>query len=310
MAEKRKKNSDRRRPGADYVETVDAPDPVGRLSVKKTWKLYIGGAFVRSESGRYLQTADKQDNYARASRKDVRDAVKAAVAAQPGWAGRTAYNRGQILYRLAEVLEGRRDELIASLTLGGASDAAAEVDATIDRAVSYAGWTDKVHALLGTHNPVSGPHFGFSIPEPVGVVACVAPDRPALLGLVGAICPIIATGNTLVVLASELDPRTALVLAESLATSDVPGGVVNILTGSRDELAEHMAKHQGVRALDLWNIDGEAAKQLELLATENVKRVTRRLQPAEAWYDADECTSLTWLSSFLEIKTVWHPMGA
>ncbi len=304
MNERRQAGSDRRRPATS--EEADG----WRVAVKKTWKLYIGGAFVRSESGHSLVTADGDDNYPHGTRKDLRDAVKAAIGAQPGWAGRTAYNRGQILYRLAEVLEARRSELVHGLVRGGSADAETEVSASIDRVVSYAGWSDKYQSLLATSNPVAGPHFGFSVPEPVGVVGIVAPERPSLLGLVGSICPVIVSGNAAVVLGSEADPRTALGFCEALATSDLPGGVVNVLTGRRSELLSHFASHMGLRALDLWNVDDETAKPLEVAATENVKRVTRRALDERGWYDTDRTTSPSWIHSFVETKTIWHPMGA
>lgn len=300
MDDRRQAGSDRRRP---------ASDSDGRLRVKKTWKLYIGGAFVRSESGRYLVTGDGEENFPRASRKDFREAVKHAVSAQPGWAGKTAMNRGQILYRLAEVLESRRAELVASLEGGGASRPDDEVRASIDRTVSYAGWSDKFQSLLATSNPVASPHFGFSVPDPVGAVGIVAPERPSLLGLLGSICPAIVSGNTVVVLASEKDPRTALSLAEAIATSDVPSGVVNLLTGQRAELSSHFASHRGLRALDLWNVDDDTARALEEAAAENVKRVARRSLEEDEWYDGDRTTSPQWIHRFVETKTVWHPMG-
>lgn len=307
--QRRKTGSERRRPASEEEAIVAAPGRA-RLTVRKTWKLYIGGAFVRSESGRYLVTGDGLENYPRASRKDARDAVKVAVAAQKAWAGRTAYNRGQILYRLAEVMEARKEELAASLAHGGSNDAARELDAAIDRAVSYAGWCDKFQSIFASSNPVAGPHFGFSIPEPMGVVAIAAPERPALLGLVGSVCPVIAGGNTAVVVASEVDPRTALAFAECLATSDLPGGVVNLLTGSRVELLPHLAKHMGVRALDLWDVEGDDATNLERAAVDNVKRVTRRSQDEAGWYDEPRGTSPAMIERFVETKTIWHPMGA
>ena len=280
-----------------------------RVTVKKTWKLYLGGAFVRSESGRYL-TTDDGEHYCHASRKDVRDAVSAALKAQPGWAARTAYNRGQILYRLAEVLETRRCELLASLTRGGAQSAAAEreVDAAIDRVVGYAGWADKLAAVLSTSNPVAGPHFGFTVVEPTTIVGVVAPLRPALLGLVGCICPIIVSGNAVVVAPSDEDPRTAVTLAEALATCDLPGGVVNLLTGESQATGSVLAKHQGVRALDLWNLPDDVARELELSAADNVKRVSRRSLTEEQWYD-DQTLSPGWISRFVEHKAIWHPVG-
>ncbi len=311
MTNRRGMGSDRRRPGADYEDdTGGSADPVGRLSVKKTWKMYVGGAFVRSESGRYLVTEDGLDNYPRASRKDVRDAVKAAHAAAPGWAGKTAYNRGQILYRLGEVMEGRRAELCESLRRGGGDDAEREVDAAIDRVISYAGWADKYQSLFASSNPVAGPHFGFSITEPMGVVGAVAADRPTLLGLLACVCPIIVSGNVAVTLVSEADPRTPLVLAECFATSDMPGGVVNLLSGQRSELMPHLAKHMGVRALDLWNVADDVATELETVAADNVKRVARRRVDGDAWYDHARGISPGCIERFIETKTVWHPMGA
>lgn len=311
MTQRRQVGSDRRRPAAELEpsEQLGVAGPA-RLGVKKTWKLFLGGAFVRSESGRYLVTADGNDNYPHASRKDARDAVKAAQGALSGWAGRSGYNRGQILYRLAEVMEGRREELMESLERGGASAARSEVDAAIDRAVSHAGWCDKLQSLLASSNPVAGPHFGFSIPEPIGVVAIAAPDRPSLLGLVGSICPVIVSGNVAVVVVSESDPRTTLVFAECLATSDMPGGVVNLLTGPRQELITPLAKHMAVRALDLWNVAGELAVSLERDAADNVKRVSRREADESAWFDAERGAALTGIERFVETKTVWHPMGA
>ena len=308
MPEKRKAGSERRRPAREPAEV--SPDAEGgvRLDVRKTWKLFIGGAFVRSESGRTLVSGG--ENYPRASRKDVRDAVKAAVGAAPGWRGRTAYNRGQILYRMAEVMEARRAEFEALLESSGIEHAAQEVELAIDRVVSYAGWTDKFQSLFASSNPVAGPHFGFSIPEPVGVVGVAAPERPALLGLVGSLCPVIASGNVAIVVSSEADPRTTLALAECWATSDLPGGVVNLLTGSKAELLPHLAGHVGVRALDLWDVEGPQAEELERVAAENVKRVSRRSQSLESWDDAEACTSPAWIERFVEIKTVWHPMGA
>ncbi|HEX3343493.1 MAG TPA: aldehyde dehydrogenase family protein, partial [Polyangiaceae bacterium] len=233
----------------------DGFDPAARVAVNKAYKMYVDGAFVRSESGRYFQTrgagaegsADPEIvNVPRGSRKDARDAVLAAKNAGDGWAARTAYNRGQILYRLAEVMESRREELVTSLARGGlaADEAAREVDAAVDRAVYYAGFCDKYQALVASLNPVAGPHFGFSWPEPMGVVAVVAPEEPALLGLVSTTLPIIAGGNTCVVVAGSADPRTAVVWCECLATSDLPGGVVNLLTGQASEMAPHLAKHR------------------------------------------------------------------
>jgi hypothetical protein len=291
-----------------------------RLRVTKAYKMYVGGAFVRSESGRYYQvrtetkkTADPESvNVPRGSRKDARDAVLVARNAWEAWAARTAFNRGQILYRLAEVMESRRDELVASLVRGGEAEkvAAVEVDCAIDRAIYYAGFTDKYQSLVASSNPVSGPHFGFSVPESMGVVAIVAPERPALLGLVSTILPVIATGNTAVVVAGETDPRTAIVFCECLATSDLPGGVVNVLTGQASEIAPHLAKHREVIAVDAWTADSALREALEREASENVKRVrTRAPLSAAAWLDERKGQGIGWLERYLETKSVWHPAG-
>ena len=264
-----------------------------RLSVRKTYKLFIGGAFPRSESGRtYLVDGD---NVALASRKDVRDAVTAARKAQPGWAGATAYNRGQVLYRVAEMLEARRAEFAA---LGVPSG---EVDAAIDRWVWYAGWSDKIAQVAGNANPVAGPFFNLSAPEPTGVVGVVAP--PSFLGLVSVVAPAIVTGNTVVVLATT--PQAAITLAEVLATADVPGGVVNILTGRPAETAPWLASHDDVNALDLTGIDDpELAAELERAASGSLKRV---LRPEPRDFAADP--GLHPMTALLETKTVWHPKG-
>jgi acyl-CoA reductase-like NAD-dependent aldehyde dehydrogenase len=264
---------------------------VTRLPVRKTYKLFVGGAFPRSESGRTYEAEGQ--NVARASRKDVRDAVRAARGAFPGWAGTTAYNRGQVLYRVAEMLEGRRAQF-AELT-GNAE----EVDAAVDRAVWYVGWADKLPQVLGSANPVAGPYFNFTVPEPTGVVGVVAPEEPPLLGLVTRLAPVLVGGNAAVVIASEARPLAAIELAEVLATSDVPGGVVNILTGFRRELAPVLAAHMDVNALDLAAADGAAA-ELERVAAENVKRVV---------HGAPDVQSPWEIAAFLELKTVWHPIG-
>jgi acyl-CoA reductase-like NAD-dependent aldehyde dehydrogenase len=264
---------------------------MSRLPVKKTYKLFIGGAFPRSESGRtYLA---QEQNVARASRKDLRDAVRAARAAQPKWAAQTAYNRGQVLYRMAEMLETRSADLAA--VCSGAD----EVERTIDRIVWYAGWSDKLAQVLGSANPVAGPYFNFTVPEPTGVVGILAPELPALLGLVSRVAPAIVGGNAVVVVASEAQPLAAIELAEALATSDLPGGVVNLLTGHRSELAPWLAGHMDVNALDLAGADGGAA-ELEQLAAENVKRVV---------HGAPDTQSPWEIAAFLELKTVWHPIG-
>jgi acyl-CoA reductase-like NAD-dependent aldehyde dehydrogenase len=262
-----------------------------RLPVKKTYKLFVGGAFPRSESGRTYEAEDQ--NVARASRKDVRDAVRAARGALPKWAGMTAYNRGQVLYRLAEMVEARADEF-ARLCSGRK-----EVERTIDRVVWYAGWADKLAQVLGSSNPVAGPYFNFTVPEPTGVVGIVAPDEPPLLGLVTRLAPALTGGNTVVTLASETHPLAAIELAEALATSDVPGGVVNILTGHRSELAPWLAAHMDVNALDLAGSDGDSA-ELERAAADNVKRVVHGAPDSQSPWE---------IAAFLELKTVWHPVG-
>jgi len=289
-----------------------------RVFVRKAYKMLMGGQFVRSESGRYIQVADPMDlggtkeNVPWASRKDVRDAVVVARGAWEGWSGRTAYNRGQILYRLAEMLEARHGELSRMLERGGldASAAAAEVTATIDRCISYAGWADKYSSLFASLNPVAGPHFNFTVPESMGVVAVVAPARPALLGLLGAVLPIITSGNTVVVIASEADPRTPLVLGEAIATSDLPAGVMNILTGRSSEVLVHLAKHMDVSALDLHNVDPVLVKKAEEAAIGNVKRVRTRALDEVGWFDAEGATSPRWIERFVEMKTIWHPAGS
>jgi acyl-CoA reductase-like NAD-dependent aldehyde dehydrogenase len=282
-----------------------------RIGVRKTSKLYIGGAFPRSESGRTFVVNDHAGgflaNAALASRKDVRDAVVAARAAFPGWAGRTAYNRGQVIYRIAEVLEGRRDQFEAELTVTeGVSDAIARqyVDAGIDRLVWYAGWADKIAQVVGGANAVAGPFFNHTAPEPMGVVAVIAPRGP-LLGLVSVVAPVITTGNTAVVIASETYPLTAITLAEVMATSDLPGGVVNLLTGHVAEIAPWLASHMDVNAIDLTGVtDAGLATSLEVAAADNLKRVRR--PHAE---DLLAPPALDRMTDFLELKTVWHPMG-
>jgi acyl-CoA reductase-like NAD-dependent aldehyde dehydrogenase len=264
---------------------------VTRLSVKKTYKLYIGGAFPRSESGRTFEAGGH--NVARASRKDARDAVRAARAALPGWSGMTAYNRGQILYRLAEMMEARASDL------ENACSGRDEVEAAIDRTVWYAGWADKLAQVLGSSNPVAGPYFDFTVPEPTGVVATLAPSDPPLLGLVSRVLPALVGGNTVVAVAGEPAAVAAVELAEALATSDFPGGSVNVLTGFADELAPWLAGHMDVNAIDLTGVDGDTA-ELERAAAENVKRVVR----------SDAGSQSPWeIARFLELKTVWHPIG-
>ncbi|MEU4446352.1 aldehyde dehydrogenase family protein [Actinosynnema sp. NPDC050801] len=283
-----------------------------RIAVAKTYKLYIGGAFPRSESGRSYPVVDAKGaflaNAAQGSRKDARDAVAAARKAFPGWSGATAYNRGQVLYRVAEVLEGRREQFIAEVAAGEgvtAKKAQSLVDAAIDRWVWYAGWTDKVATVLGASNPVAGPYFSFSVPEPTGVVAVLAPQQSSLLGLVSAVAPVIATGNTAVVVTSQDRPLPAVTLAEVLATSDLPGGVVNVLTGRTAEMAPWLASHADVNALDLTGAPESARADLERAAAGTVKRVLRA-RPAE---DFTREPDLARLRAFLETKTVWHPVG-
>ena len=274
-----------------------------RLSVRKTYKLYVGGAFPRSESGRsYPVTAPSGEvvQAAQASRKDVRDAVVAARSAFGKWSGATAYNRGQILYRIAEMLEGRRAQFADYV-------GADEVDAAIDLWVHYAGWADKYAQVVGSTNPVAGPYFTFSLPEPVGVVAVLAPSSPSLLGLVATVAPVIVTGNTAVVVASESAPLAAISFAEVLATSDLPGGVINLLTGFSAELAPWLASHRDVNALDLTGALPGARADLAAAAAENVKRVYVPKSSSAAKFPA--APGLSRLNAFVETKTVWHPIG-
>jgi acyl-CoA reductase-like NAD-dependent aldehyde dehydrogenase len=264
---------------------------VTRLPVKKTYKLYVGGAFPRSESGRTYESAGQ--NVARASRKDARDAVRAARAAFATWSAMTGYNRGQVLYRLAEMMEARAGDLER---VSSGSD---EVEEAIDRVVWYAGWADKLPQVLGGANPVAGPYFNFTVPEPTGVVAVLAPSAPALGGLVSRIAPALVAGNAVVAVAAEAHPLAAVELAEAIATSDFPAGTVNILTGFRDELAPWLAGHMDVNAIDVTGADGHTA-ELERLAAENVKRVVASTADAQSPWE---------IEAFLEFKTVWHPIG-
>ena len=286
-----------------------------RIDVRKTYKLYIGGAFPRSESGHSYAVTDSKGkfvaNAAKASRKDARDAVKAARAAFSGWAGRTAYNRGQILYRVAEVMEDRRPQFVEAVRQSeglSASRANAVVDEAVDRLVWYAGWADKLAQVVGNANPVAGPFFNLSTPEPTGVVAVVAPQESSLLGLVSVVAPVIAPGNTVVVTSSYARPLPAVTFAEVLATSDVPGGVVNILTGDPATTAPWLAGHMDVNAVDLTGVAGDAAlaASLEEAAADNLKRV-RRAPEAEPDWSAEP--GLEPMTAFLETKTVWHPIG-
>jgi acyl-CoA reductase-like NAD-dependent aldehyde dehydrogenase len=294
--------------------------PVPRLQVRKTYKLYIGGAFPRTESGRsYLVAAPDGTplaNACRASRKDLRDSVRAARQAFAGWAARTAMNRGQVLYRVAELMEGRRGQFVAEVEAAEGlkpAPARAVVDRAIDRWVWYAGWADKIGQVLGSSNPVAAPYFNFTIPEPTGVVGVVAPETSSLLGLVSRLAPPLVTGNTVVLIASERRPLPAVTLAEVLATSDVPGGVVNILTGRRSELVPVLAGHADVDALDTWGVPDDLRVEVEQLAAEDIKRLLRRpTKVAEArfdWLDDAASERPEWIAAFLEMKTVWHPIG-
>ena len=282
-----------------------------RLPVKRTAKLYIGGEFPRSESGRSYEVTSHDGRAlgwaARASRKDLRDAVRAARAAQPEWAGKTAYNRAQILYRVAELMEGRRGQFESELADTGASDPARGVNASIDRWVWYAGWADKIAQILGGTNPVAGPYFNFTVPEPTQLVGIVAPQDQPLLGLVSRLAPAIVSGNTAVVLASEKQPMPAVTLSEVLTTSDVPGGVVNLLTGFTDELVPWLAGHMDVNAIDVTGVSEGLTAQVEELAAENVKRV-HRAPDADPF--SEEAQSPYEVAALMEFKTVWHPMGA
>ena len=282
-----------------------------RLPVKRTAKLYLGGEFPRSESGRSYEVFDTEGELlgwaARASRTDGRDAVRAARAAQAGWAAKTAFNRSQILYRVAELMEGRRSQFEGELKDAGAKDPAKGVSAAIDRWVWYAGWADKIHQIQGAANPVAGPYFNFTIPEPTGVVGIVAPQDQSLLGLVSRLAPAIVSGNTAVVLASEQAPLPAVSLGEVLATSDVPGGVVNILTGFTRELVPWLAGHMDVNAVDATGVPEELREEVEVLSAENVKRV--HFAPDADPFD-DVAQSPYEVTALVEFKTVWHPMGA
>jgi len=286
-----------------------------RIDVRKTYKLYIGGAFPRSESGRSYVVEDSKGrflaNASYASRKDARDAVQAARKAFGGWSSRTPYNRGQVVYRIAEVLEGRRAQFVDEIQKSeGASKAKAEaqVDAAVDRLVWYAGWADKIAQVVGGTNPVAAPYFNFSVPEPTGVVAVLAPQQSSLLGLVSVVAPAIVTGNTVVVATSAERPLPAITLSEVLATSDVPGGVVNVLTGALGDTAPTLASHMDVNAIDLTGVAGDAdtARQLEESAAENLKRVVRAPAQEPDW---SQDPGMDRMTAFLETKTVWHPIG-
>ena len=291
----------------------------GRIGVRKTYKLYIGGAFPRTESGRAYEIFGARGellaNACRGTRKDIREAVRAARKAQPGWAGETAYNRSQILYRIAELMEGRRDQFVAEVMAAegvGRARATRLVDAAIDRWVWYAGWADKFSQVVGAVNPVAGSYFNFSIPEATGVVGVVAPEASSLLGLVSRLAPVIVSGNAGVVIASETRPLPAVTLTEVLATSDVPGGVVNLITGLRRELVPTLASHMDVNALDAFGADPDEAVAIETAAVENVKRLVRPPSAGLERYDwlSPRAQSPYLIGEYTEIKTVWHPIGA
>ena len=291
-----------------------------RVDVRKTWKLYIAGQFPRSESGRsYVVNAPDGAplaNAVRASRKDLRDAVRAARGAFQPWADRTAMNRGQVLYRVAELMEGRRAQFEAEVVQaeGVRADRAREIVArSIDRWVWYAGWADKIAQVLGSSNPVASDYFNFTIPEPTGVVGIVAPEQSSLLGLVSRLAPPVVAGNSVVVLASESRPLPAISLTEVLATSDVPGGVINVLTGRKRELVPVLAAHEDVDALDVWGVPDDLRTDVELSAADSVKRIARRPRGITDarfdWLDDAASERPEWIAAYLEMKTVWHPIG-
>jgi len=286
-----------------------------RLDVKKTYKLYLGGKFPRSESGRYLParsaSGEHLDNYSHASRKDFRDAVVAARAAEGGWSKATAYNRGQILYRAAELLQNRAGELVTEIgraTGASAATAKREVTLAIDRLVYFAGWTDKYPQVFGSVNPVASAHFNFTTPEPVGVVTVLAPDEPALVALVSLIAPVILSGSVVIVVASEKYPLPAVTFSEILATSDLPGGVVNMLTGKRAELVPHIASHMDVNAVVDGTGDAVLGAALQGGSALNLKRYANRSLPAQAWFTAQGEDAYAILDT-VEFKTAWHPIG-
>lgn len=288
---------------------------MNRLAVRKTYKLYINGEFPRTESGRVYAVTGKGGeliaNACRGSRKDLRNAVAAARKAQGGWAGKTAYNRGQILYRIAEVCESRAAELADELRRQGSTAAAAkrEVESVIDRWVHYAGWSDKYVQLFGSVNPVAGPYYNFTLPEPTGVVGIVAPEEPSLLGLVSRIAPAIVGGNTVIAITSETRPLAAVTLGEIFETSDVPAGVVNLISGQKSELVPWLAAHMDVNAIDITGVDKGAVAATREAASENVKRVVRFDAATIGWDDARRSQSPYAIFDFQESKTVWHPMG-
>ncbi len=279
---------------------------MSRIDVKKTYKLFIGGQFPRSESGRSYEITGADGKFianpALASRKDLRDAVTAAKSALPGWSGATAFNRGQILYRIAEIMEGRRDQFVAEILAleGGTTKAAtAQVTEAIDLWVWYAGWCDKISTIAGATNPIAGPYYNFTIPEELGVVGVIAEQKESLLGLIAAIAPVISTGNSAVVIASEKRPLPAITLSEALATSDLPAGVLNILTGKVSELAPWLASHMEIDGLDVTGVNSKVESELRIAGAENLKRIHR----------FNKAQSPERMLAFMEAKTVWHPIG-
>jgi acyl-CoA reductase-like NAD-dependent aldehyde dehydrogenase len=290
-----------------------------RIPVRKTYKLYVGGQFPRSESGRsyIVRSVDGTPlaNAVRSSRKDLRDAIRIARGAAAGWAGKTAMNRGQVLYRVAELMEGRRGQFIDEVAAAeGVANGQAEllVDRSIDRWVWYAGWADKITQVLGTVNPVGAPYFNFTIPEATGIVGVVAPESSSLLGLVSRIAPAVVGGNAVVAIASETRPLPAVTLGEVLATSDVPPGVINVLTGLKQELVPILAGHMDVNALDTWGVPRDMRESVEVSAMESVKRVARPPRTGDDrfdWLDDTIAQRPEWIARYLEMKTVWHPIG-
>ncbi len=288
-----------------------------RLPVTKTPKVYVGGAFIRSESGRVFPIFEDgreegkfYANIPQCTRKDLRNAVEAAAKAGPDWAKRTPYNRGQILYRLGEMLEARAPEMVEALTVGGTSrgDAEKEVLASVDRLIYYAGWADKYAQVIGNTNPVAGPFFNFTVPEPMGIIGVIAGDSAPLLGLVSQIAPVIVSGNTVIALVSETQPYPAIVLGEMLATSDLPGGVVNLLTGFRRELLPTFATHTHIRGMSAV-VDAEERKELALGAADSVKRVRTRKSEGKVDWSSDSAQGAYDIKDFIEFKTTWHPIG-
>tara|TARA_R110002073_G_scaffold1715_1_gene12170 strand:- start:49411 stop:50259 length:849 start_codon:yes stop_codon:yes gene_type:complete len=276
-----------------------------RIPIIKTYKLAIGGKFPRTESGRTIQVHDSSQNLVahvcHGSRKDLRNAVEAATKAQSGWANATAYLRGQVLYRLAEMMEGKRLELAEAI----GKDGSKEIDAAVDRVVHFAGWTDKYAQVMGGTNPVAGPYHNFTIPFAMGTVGVIAPDEPSLLGLVSLVAPVIAAGNACVVLASEQNPVPAMILAEAIATSDLPGGVVNLLSGYRDELVEHFSSHRELIAIHAAGVSDEHRGLLRVGSSDNLKRVT--VHDEIDFFDDAICEGPQWIDPFVEMKTIWHP---